>query len=441
MPVRRRAWIVVTSLFVVLGGFAGFAPGARAAGTSTISGAAFQDVDRDGVRDAGEAPFVDHVIYLMSESGSLLQAAGTDASGRYTFTGLSDGRYQVELAPRSWDTVKVNWAPTTLPSLTPTVTVQLASASTINFGWRPIVRSTDQSQPISMFVGPSGLRAESYNDVVTAKQLHDSIVSGSLVGAEAASVQVLFDLTPNNYCSSSFDGGPGSYNSHAATVYVSWLAWLDGGDQVLHHEYGHAWSNHYSYLAQQDPSLAGYLTARGLAGDPRLDTSHAWDRRELIAEDFRQLFGSSTARAGAQENQEIPVASVVAGLADYLRGPFRSSTGGGTTEPAPSPSPSPSPAPVVTGLSVNPNPVKSSGTVSLALNTAASLTVRILDSKGTVVRTLLDGAAQVDGAVSVRWDRLNDQGRKVRGGQYTVHARAAAPEHPEATASLTFSVG
>ena len=80
------------------------------------------------------------------------------------------------------------------------------------------------------------------------------------------------------------------------------------GDRTLFHEYGHAWSLYNAYLVQQDPALTAYLRARGLLGDPRLGTSYAWDPRELIAEDYRQLFGSPNAQLGGQINRDVPLA-------------------------------------------------------------------------------------------------------------------------------------
>ena len=115
---------------------------------------------------------------------------------------------------------------------------------------------------------------------------------------------------------------------------MPWLAWLDHGESTLFHEYGHAWSLYHAHVTQQDTSFARYLAARGIAGDPRLDTSHAWDVRELIAEDYRQLFGTPGARAEAQENRDLPAAAAVPGLRDFLATTW-------TTAPAPAPTPTP----------------------------------------------------------------------------------------------------
>jgi hypothetical protein len=111
------------------------------------------------------------------------------------------------------------------------------------------------------------------------------------------------------------NGGP--YDQFTATSDVSYLSWLDG-DNELFHEYGHAWSLYFAYIVQQDPTMRAYLAARGLTGDVRLNSSYGWSVRELIAEDYRQLFGTPSAQAAAQMNREISPAADVVGLKSFL---------------------------------------------------------------------------------------------------------------------------
>jgi len=113
----------------------------------------------------------------------------------------------------------------------------------------------------------------------------------------------------------------GIYTDYNATSNVSYVSWLDG-DGELFHEYGHAWSLYNAYIVQQDPTLAAYLRARGLFGDPRIGTSYAWDTKEMIAEDYRQLFGTASAQGLTQMNRDIPAAKDVPGLKDFLAGVF-----------------------------------------------------------------------------------------------------------------------
>jgi hypothetical protein len=216
---------------------------------------------------------------------------------------------------------------------------------------------------------------------------------------------------------------------------MNYLSWVDTGDKVLFHEYGHAWSGYYANLAQQDPSFSGYLQARGLAGDTRINSSYRWAVGEMIAEDYRQLFATPAAAAYPQMNQDIPRAADVAGLRDYLSSTFRQSV----SAPAPAPAPAPAAAPVVKGLAMNPAPVKTTGTASFTTSTDAAVTVDILDSKGQVIRRLLNAAPKTAGSISTLWDRKTTSGAKAVRGTYTVAVRAESSAGV-GTSAVAFSV-
>jgi hypothetical protein len=415
------------------GGLSSFAAHATG-GTSSISGVAFQDMNRNGVQDAGEAAFSGVGVDVFDGNGAHVGYAVTDANGAYSLGGLSDGRFDVAYDVAAWWDIRANWVPTTTGgNLKPRVSVTLASTATVDFGFRPIVRSTSASAPISTFTGPSGLRVSSYDDVVTAKEVHDALAQGSLLGAEAASIRVAFDL--NGSATTAFAAGTdssGRYTTYSATSYMNYVSWLDTTDKVLFHEYGHAWSGYFAHLAQQDPTFGGYLQARGLADDSRLNTSVSWDPAEMIAEDYRQLFASPAAAAYPQMNQAIAPAASVPGLRDYLSTTFRQAVA------APAPAPAPAPV-VVSGLAINPSPVKTTGTVSFTLSSPASVTVQILDAKGAVVRTLLQGSAGA-GTSTATWDRKTSTGAKAVRGTYTATVRATDAAGQVATATKTFSV-
>ncbi len=313
---------------------------AHAAGTCAISGTAFTDSDRNGVRGAGEAARSGDVLYLYDAAGSYVANATTSSTGDYAFSGLTCGTYTVDYAASTWWGVRETQVPTTTGGVLPRQTV--TGTATASFGWRPIVTSTT---PLSTYTGPQGLKVESYNDAVTAKQVYDAAI-GSTVGAEAPNVTIRFADGSSSTTTSSVGATNGVYDRFSAVSHVTYLSWLDSGDGTLSHEYGHAWTLYRAYLKQQDPSLAGYLKARGLTGDSRLGSSYMWSPNEMIAEDYRQLLGSATAASLAQANYDIPPAASVPGLKDYLLGAFSTGT---TTTPSPSPSPSastsPSPSP------------------------------------------------------------------------------------------------
>ncbi|HET7128745.1 MAG TPA: Ig-like domain-containing protein [Gaiellaceae bacterium] len=287
----------------------------------TLGGFAFQDLNRDGVFETGEQPLADQHLFLYDAGGTYLGNSYTDATGWYQFDNLPDGGYRVQFAPASWWAIRQDWVPDTTGSLFAAINVQLTASASADFGWRAIVRSTDPNAPFSSYVGTNGLRVKSYDDVIPAKTIYDRLMSGLLIGPEARFTTVRFDFAPTGSTSTTASATDGLYTSYAATSNVSFVSWLDG-DDGLFHEYGHAWSLYNAYIVQQDPTLAAYLRARGLAGDPRVGTSYAWSLREMIAEDYRQLFGTPSARAVTQMNRDIPNAKDVPGLAAFLSGSF-----------------------------------------------------------------------------------------------------------------------
>lgn len=388
--------------------------------TGSISGRAFQDLNRNGFADPGEAPFSGHQLYLFDASGAYRGQATTDGAGQYAFTGLAAGDYEVQYASSSWSPLRHDWTPTTTGSAHPSGRRSVTSSSVIDFGWRPVAWSTQEGAPISSHTGPSGLRTESYNDAVSALDIYDLVMQGTLVGPEAATTVVRVGLGDITSAPTSIAASNGVYTSVATLIYISWNAWLDQPDTATFHEYGHAWSLYNAYLVQQDGSFASYLAARGLAGDPRVASSYQWSPGEMIAEDYRQLFGTPTARAGAQANPDIPPAASVPGLQSFLADTF-------TTRPASPPPPPPPPPPAVTGLVMSPSDVVRSGTVSYSLSAPATATVSILDAAGKRIRTLVAGGSQPGGAVSLTWDRTNDAGRRVKVGSYRVQVDVTGP--------------
>ena len=390
------------------------------ASAGEIRGAAFQDANRDGVRQAAEAAFGGHKIVLTDAAGYAITSTTTDAAGAYAFTGIADGDYWVVYDRSSWLSVRNDWAPSTTGSIKPQRRLTVAGTTNGDFGWRPITWSTDPYRPVSSYTAANGLAVKSYNDAVTALEVYTALTS-SWIGVEAPTVTIRFAYGSSSMTNAVAQFSSGVYSNYHATVNLTYSSWLDGFDQTLVHEYGHAWAGYHAHITQQDPELTAYLEFRGLAGDPRVGTSYAWSADEMIAEDYRQLFGSPTAAARVQANRDIPSAADVPGLREFLRDTF--TTPPAETEPEPAPAP---PALDVSGLAVNPSTVKTSGTVSFTLSAPATVTVRIVDAKGATVRTLLQAAPRDGGSVSTVWDRLTDAGRKAGRGTYTARVEATA---------------
>lgn len=89
---------------------------------------------------------------------------------------------------------------------------------------------------------------------------------------------------------------------------------------------------------------------------------------------------------------------------------------------------------------MNPDPVKTTGTVSVALSAPASVTVRILTSQGALVRTLLSGGARSAGTITLVWDRKDGAGHRMAKGTYRIVADATDAAGQSATASSAFAI-
>lgn len=317
----RPVILIAVCITALIGTY--FTLGSHAANPVIISGTSFRDTNKNGVQDAGEAPIASQYIYLFDgTTGAYIRNASTDASGQYSFTDLAAGTYQVMYAPISYNDLKNDWVPTTLGNgIQPSKTVTVSTPVTVNFGWRQIVRSTDAAAPISTYTGANGIVVKSYDDVVPAKELFDRLQTGALFGNETKYVTIRFDYAKAGYTSSLGIATNGVYTDYKATSDITYAGWLNG-DYELFHEYGHAWSMYNAFIVQQDQTLTNYLKARGIYGDARLNTSYAWSVGEIIAEDYRELFGPAEAQGNGQINLDIPYAKDVPGLKDYLMGAF-----------------------------------------------------------------------------------------------------------------------
>lgn len=121
----------------------------------------------------------------------------------------------------------------------------------------------------------------------------------------------------------------GVYTKFSATIYLKGVSsnFSSEPDSLMAHEYGHAWTLYHLYMSQSG-SWGAFLDARWsnadgslrLADDSRLDSSYVWDRAEIIADDYRLLFGSAAAvsQDPTHMNPSIPAPGAVAGLRQML---------------------------------------------------------------------------------------------------------------------------
>lgn len=325
-PVQRRlVGPVLLVAFLTLWHMIGATFGASAAVPGSVAGHIWEDVDRDGRFDADEPAWGGRGVALYDETGSYVDGAASDADGTWRIDGLAAGTYTAKMGSFSWQEVRDDWVPTTTSGVFPEAMVDVTEGgvATFDLGWRPITWSTDVSEPITTATTIDGVVVEAFNDAMHARDLVAALDLGSLRGNEATATTVRFAYSGKTYCGTSVSGVAGSYTNFRATCYVGYSSWLSRADWSLFHEYGHAWSQYHRTVANQWEDFSPYLEARGIdPNDDRLGSSHAWTPGEMIAEDFRQLFGSSNAQSYSQENQEIPPAPQVGGLATWLSTTF-----------------------------------------------------------------------------------------------------------------------
>jgi hypothetical protein len=173
-------------------------------------------------------------------------------------------------------------------------------------------------------VTPEGATILIYSDAVgwTAPQVYSLLKANAYQFALIAPyLTVKVTAQYASFEGSSVAGSPGSYTGYQATMYLQ----ADGGssfattpDAVMAHEYGHAWTLYHLYYSANG-DWSSYLAARGLSGNPLLNSSYMWSTTEMIAEDYRLLFGTLAAQSEtAQMNFQIPDARTVTGLKAFL---------------------------------------------------------------------------------------------------------------------------
>lgn len=120
-----------------------------------------------------------------------------------------------------------------------------------------------------------------------------------------------------------------TFSNYRATIYLKGVnsTFTTKPDAQLAHEYGHAWTRYYLFM-QHGGDWSSYLAARWssadgsvtLATDSRTGTSYSWDPSEIIADDYRLLFGSSAAisESPSSLNTSIVAPSAQPGLSSWF---------------------------------------------------------------------------------------------------------------------------
>jgi FlgD Ig-like domain len=175
---------------------------------------------------------------------------------------------------------------------------------------------------------------------------------------------------------------------------------------ITTHEMGHVLT--WAFMDNSATRWEAFMELRGL--DYELNgpsAPHADRAREIVAEDFRFLFGGPLSiDSGSIENHHLDLPTEVEGLHSLMAGFL--------VEKA---------LPIINTASAKafPNPCNPRTTIEMELSAGTlgngSVRLSIYDIRGNLVRTINDG--QVNGSrVAVAWNGDNSQGQGVASGRY-----------------------
>lgn len=181
---------------------------------------------------------------------------------------------------------------------------------------------------------------------------------------------------------------------------------------ITTHEMGHVLT--WAALDGRPGRWEAYAALRGLdLAAAGADAPHAQRAREIVAEDFRTLFGGILATANiGLENHALATPDQVAGLRELLVGYLADTS------------------PVVATVTSRafPNPCNPRATIELLLPSGVDATagaeIAVYDIRGQMVRKL-HGSDVANGRVTATWDGADDLGRQAPSGRYLYVARVA----------------
>ncbi len=205
---------------------------------------------------------------------------------------------------------------------------------------------------------------------------------------------------------SSTSGGEIFLSPHVLEIDPSVLAY------IVAHEVGHVFHNRF--MPDGSSVWEEYRTLRGISDESRFydSASHAYRPREILAEDFRVLFGGEEARMdGRVENVEIALPEDVGGLRSFFVRVARTTVAARTPLIAASSYPNP----------FNPDTEIRVGVPSELVAGGAPVSVRIYSVTGALVKELYSGRATGD--FVVRWDGTDRNGSAVASATYYAAVR------------------
>ena len=275
--------------------------GASVAGTVSVAGTASDNVSLANVT-------------VQVDGGAWQTASGTSSwSWSWNSAAVANGTHT--LTARATD-ASGNWKTTSV-----SVTVSNSSGST---GSAPNTQGSWTSpEGVKINVNSSGpWTINQIYSILTANAYELSLIGPHLT----INVQ---DTTASQTSTS------GSGSTFQAVMYLKGVSstFASHPDSQETHEYGHAWSLYHLYT-QNGGSWTRYLNARWsssdgsvtLASDSRTGTSYTWNPSEILADDYRLLFGTAAAQSLNHLNAYIVDPRQQAGLKSWLINHFATGT-------------------------------------------------------------------------------------------------------------------
>jgi hypothetical protein len=316
MTSRGRAPFAV---LVAVGLVLGIAPNALAARRDTQRPSVTIETPSAGTPASGELSVVGAAsdnrsvrqVSIAVDNGSFVPVSGTTQwSGAIDTTGYPNGTHI--LHAKAWDTHG--------NSRTTSISVTVSNGPSDASSAGPQSLTTPEGATIDVNTAGPWTADGIY------QMLKDNGLDSTIGPALHVEVQ---DTYPSQVSTST--GNANGQPTFGATLYLQGVnsTFAATPDAVLGHEFGHVWTLYYLTMAKGG-DWSSYLAARGLAGDPRLNSSYNWTPREIIADDYRLLFGSDAAisERPTHLNSDIPDPRDVAGLRDFLANNWTASGAG-----------------------------------------------------------------------------------------------------------------
>jgi hypothetical protein len=297
--------------------------GSTVTGSVTVSGTATDDVGVAAVAvsiDAGPYSGASGAASWSIELDTAIYANGTHTiNARATDT---SGNVKV-----TSETITVSNLLVSLPSPTPTLSPSPFAS--------PSSSSPSQSSTATHMVTPEGVSID-INSAGgwTTDQIY-SILKANALDLSTVGPHLTIEVqdTYSSQTSTGAVSSGGHYVSFSATIYLKGVNsnFALSPDAGIAHEYGHAWTLYNLYMTHNG-DWSSFLSTRWvsadgslLGNDSLLDTSYTWMRSEIIADDYRLLFGTTAAinEAPTHLNTNIIDPRAETGLQDWMLNSWR----------------------------------------------------------------------------------------------------------------------